>query len=1677
MLFFILQAFIFSISSGISLRNKYLTANYDITETGTLFSEIIFNKKDKKAFQSNNEDFTISLLQNYQNPAFSPKSNKNKWEILTYSEKNIKHLSEKSELKSSKNGEFDVNFPNKIKYINIINFGEILTFKSISFSQKSINENGGVLTLFFGNSEKDVKAKVKNNQYDQKAYFSNEKNFGSNFNFAKEVTAQYVAIVTTNEIEITQFDIDDGDIPYYNKIIKSTDLQCIKATQNEDKIAFTFATYEFNGAKFDITEVVELVKNEAKLNKYLVINSDKKDVKIEYISFNNKRSYILKKFNEQGELKSRRITLKMDVNYVVDPLAVEVCRPTKEREILIRFSRPVILKDSTFSIEGLTIEKTLLWSDERTVTVTVSSSMKDNMKYKFSVVGVKDFYDNELTTTVEFQYFPMNLVASVYGDFSGSDSVISDATVSTDSFTIRLNVKDFKDATNSVLLHSKDNSVIVEITSDNHIKFTVGSFSVKSKSEVSKEKHYVTLVRERNAYLKIYFDSELDAGDWDKSMAKSILLQEMILKKNNVVYSYVKVFNYGFTKSDINVKEISLKNEFIERVFSISNDKVKTTELINYRTDTVITVIPRDGSEEFLFSIPTSLQSRINRDEKVYRVKNSLPKPIDRKDWHVTANSEQNTKAGTKEGPVGNFIDGNINTIWHSKYNDKEGGHDERADKKDPFQVTFDLGKETEFKSFSYTPRQSGENGRINHYELYVANSMEDLNKSISDKNYDIKGDFQYTSTSAIYVNFSKPQKARYVALLSVNHDSYGSGADFSLYNEYAPLSYADIYSSWFDLDHYDYSQTEKSQKVKFTYKPATFDNVQFNVTVEYELQNGKHYIEKEITIKIPKENYDDIKFDYIELDRLVISDSDKEKSWTHPFIDPTRSDLLTKYIISLGQPIYINSFFTGCRFPFSDNQIVDNLCYHRYQAGKNFSQLKLEEDGTYRCWKTVIGASRSINIEVIRNDFFSYITDISVENKFRIQYNSWYDWMKEITESNILSSFKEIEKGCTQMGVKPLDSYVIDDGWNVYNSEKYKVYNEKESGTSYNKVGFWEMNTKFPDGFNKPADFAHSVSSNFGVWLGPRGGYGYNSALGHMVEDAGNGFYNAQNSDIDVASTKYTMKLKDFFNDWINQYKVNYYKLDGWLLKPCHNENHDHVVGGYDYVYEFTDYWERYIDVFKSMRETAEKNDIHNLWISLTCYINPSPFHLQWSNSIWVQISNDVGYTKISNKDTYADQMLNYRDNVYYDFYQKYQFQFPQQSIYNHDPIYGKTGTPLSGSLNDDEFRMYLLMCGMRGTSFFELYYTYGMIDEGDKWFVNSEVLNYIEKRHSVLQHSQIFGGAPGSGQVYGYSAWNEERGTIAIRNPSDEVKKFTIKLNRDIGVPEKIKTTYRKIVLNFNTIEDLKEGQAQNYNDEIEVNLQPREVRIIDFEPEQDTKCAEVEIVKAIDDKEIQIRFNKKIRFDVKNYEFDHDAKIESGKLRGDLRTVSLYLHEPLVNDTEYEIKINGVTDSIGNVLNTIARYNYMTENLIVSVPNQIGPIADDDTFLSTKESQVESFTIHMDVKKGDGKNEVLIRDIENKVSVEIVDKHIKFTVDDLSVESKEEVPDNQNIKITCVRERNTMIKIYINGELSQSKYAENQTERKSLKKIQLCRSSVVYNNLLIASYGYSYKQILDI
>lgn len=163
---------------------------------------------------------------------------------------------------------------------------------------------------------------------------------------------------------------------------------------------------------------------------------------------------------------------------------------------------------------------------------------------------------------------------------------------------------------------------------------------------------------------------------------------------------------------------------------------------------------------------------------------------------------------------------------------------------------------------------------------------------------------------------------------------------------------------------------------------------------------------------------------DYILLEHIGITNSK-----TH-FTVPTdiKGTELDGFQSSLGQPFYIDTLFFGCEFPATQNIILYGIGQVKYFLGKKIN-------GEFKCPVTVIGGAESDLMVDVQKSFYEYIEDISTKTDLRLQYNSWYDYMKDITADNIEKSFYEIEKGLSSNGVPPLDAYVVDDGWVDYKS------------------------------------------------------------------------------------------------------------------------------------------------------------------------------------------------------------------------------------------------------------------------------------------------------------------------------------------------------------------------------------------------------------------------------------------------------------------------------------------------------------------------------------------------------------------------------------------------------------------------------------------------------------------
>lgn len=1077
--------------------------------------------------------------------------------------------------------------------------------------------------------------------------------------------------------------------------------------------------------------------------------------------------------------------------------------------------------------------------------------------------------------------------------------------------------------------------------------------------------------------------------------------------------------------------EITIGNSLIQRRFATSNNQLKTLTITNYRTDHQATVFaPAPGSEEFIINlIPANSSSP---------ALTALPKSA----WSITASSYSTTETAPS-GPPAAFIDGNTSTHWHSNYGTGLGSTTP------PFHVIIDLGKSETFQSFGYLPRQNGENGIVKEYELYVSETQAGLTTATACS----KGILPRNGIQRVYAGIETPQTGRYVKFVvksAWNGQPFGSGAEFDLYRENYQAPKSQIRTSDLELASTNWAQTLSnpgSSLITFQFKPYRLNDTDWNICLLVRMDDNKHYLRKQLLISTPENQRANARIDYIDGEHLKVNAADAV--WSRPNMGSGVGGM-NGYLIATGQPLYIQGMFFGSEFPHTETSIdTDKTAHIRYFSGKSLATLqqegRLNDQGQFETWQTVAGAARSTEVQVIQNDFFNYINDISTPTTFRTQYNSWYDFMLDIDETNIQSSFYEMEKGFTSYGMPPLDSYVVDDGWNAYGPWK-----------AANTTGFWQFNAKFPTGLTNAADLSHRFSSNFGLWLGPRGGYNYNGEFARFLEANGNGARNPATDDVITNHKRYLEKLEAFFLDNQDKYQINYWKFDGFTTTPPSAASDQYISGGEEGMYYMTEHWERWIDILKKIRAKSESQG-QNMWINLTCYVNPSPWYLQWANSVWIQNSNDIGRIN-TGRLRQVDQLLTYRDGRYFDFVKTRQFQFPFANVYNHDPIYGKTGTNLANQMTDDEFRAYLYMMATRGTAFWELYYSYTMMNEGQKWRINAEFIRWANEHFPVLRNARLFGGNPDNAEVYGYSCWEGTEGIVSVRNPSTTARSFTYTLSRANGVQEGASGLHRTTVLNFNSTTPDNNSGTYNYGQEIQLTLQPGEIRIWHFSATADQTPASLEKLATTGSNKLRIEFSEPIEPTGAELKIN-DLPILSKTLLADGRTLEITSASAFAAYETNLLTITGLADRQGNTTTFTTQFRHYPDALLNEL-STTGDLKQPDVVTEEfierrnlrmfrfdgRESALASphalsgrndFSIHFYLRNPSAGSGLLKQGSDIGVATDPTGK-IRFTVKGLSLLSRTAIGnDDQFHLVSLCREPNGMLKVYIDGELDNSVY----------------------------------------
>ena len=1062
---------------------------------------------------------------------------------------------------------------------------------------------------------------------------------------------------------------------------------------------------------------------------------------------------------------------------------------------------------------------------------------------------------------------------------------------------------------------------------------------------------------------------------------------------------------------------------------------------------------------------------------------------------------DSSSTQGGDAGGAAALIDGNPSTYWHSNYGQGSG------DTKAPYKVTIDRGaSKGEFQTVAYLPRpQANANGSWQEFEVYASDTEAGLFESENKlQNAEGSSEFRagydkvWENGQAKWMYFGLKEKCskQFVGIkVTKGQGGFASAAELDLMSEQftsvpgvdaeRPVLKASELKLKGDPVVKDTNVTlndkAKSGKlVTFNFEPKQFGASTVTVAQKVAMFDGDHYMRKWLEIESSDKTQ---RFNYIDGEHLNVKDA--KETWTIPTNKGGVVAMDMEKSI-LGQPFYVEGMFFGSEFPETDTQIVSGdsdakVGRSRYWTGKNFADFErdnqLTKDGKYVSWQTVCGASHSdgSDMNVVQADFFNYINQISKPSDFRIQYNSWFDNMMFIDDQNIIESFLAVDKHLNETGVRPIESYVVDDGWNQYrkSANQYLTGDDLRRNGSVdgkdglNHEGFWQFNNKFPDGLTPSSNLVQKLGSDFGVWIGPRGGYNYQGNLAGIIADAGNG--SAAGGSIDVADQRYVTKFKDMAVKWMQDYGVNYWKWDGFADSGQYgafnsgdgvvgyDENHQHMFGGPNGYYHSTDLWEKWIDLFDEVWKTADEEQINKLWISLTCYVNPSPWFLQWSNSVWMQCTADRGERTNGVIDDKMNAMLTYRDGAYYDFVKNHDFQFPMANIYNHDPIFGKEGTGITAdSMDGEQFRNYLYMMGTRGTAFWELYYSDSIFND-EKYLINADFLKWEEENFDMLRNAKWVGGNPsstatlasgtsgkaGEQDAYGFAGFNNagDEGIISMRNPAATAKKISFKLDSGIGC--KSDGSYHVVLDHVYTEGDKAAAEAPKtvkHGQTIEMTLQPGEVQIWHLSKDGDTAAPILSKLYTENNTTLRVQASEHVsgaKFEVlvngKKVELADNAV----KAYADLKTFDITPTAPYGDNVKIEVKAIAGADAAGNKLEgSIARTGY-TGGIIAIVSEP------ECTTISRKAASVEGsdgFSAEVTVVNPVAGKTILSQGSQWSISINGEGKAV-FTMNGVTAVSDVVVPNLASISVA--RENNGMMKLYVNGEIAGSAFDKKNVD----------------------------------
>jgi hypothetical protein len=437
------------------------------------------------------------------------------------------------------------------------------------------------------------------------------------------------------------------------------------------------------------------------------------------------------------------------------------------------------------------------------------------------------------------------------------------------------------------------------------------------------------------------------------------------------------------------------------------------------------------------------------------------------------------------------------------------------------------------------------------------------------------------------------------------------------------------------------------------------------------------------------------------------------------------------------GSPIVRGNMFLGFEHPLSQ-------CTVEQQHARCFIERELPlQPGQAVSYSSVIGISPAGQL---RRAFLNYV-ERERAHPYRpfLHYNSWYDIgygnrYDQAAALDVISAFgRELHE---KRGVQ-LDSFLFDDGWDDPRS-------------------LWSFDSGFPNGFTPIKTAAAAYGAAPGIWLSPWGGY--DQAKQQRLKYAAKEGFETNQGGFALSGPKYFARFREVTLEFIQKYGINQFKIDG--------------TGNVNSVFpksEFDSDFHAAISLIEEWRK--QKPD---LFVNLTTGTYPSPFWLRYADSIW-RGGEDHSFTGVG---PWREKWITYRDAHTFSGIVQQGPLFPLNSLMLHGIIYARQAENLSDD-PDNVFPHDVQDYFATGTQLQEMYITHALLTRAN-WDTLAEAANWSRHNASVLVDTHWIGGDPAKLEVYGWAAWNPEKGIVTLRNPGDQRQKFSLDVATVFELPD---------------------------------------------------------------------------------------------------------------------------------------------------------------------------------------------------------------------------------------------------------------------------------------------------